>query len=383
VRVRPAASFTSRARVTTTRGRRLPGRFRDDANRRYVPARVVRTVTGIRRLRRILRWLVVATASLTALRSFAATASPAPGTRATGAAAPATRQPPRAPIVNHLLKDTEAIVRRMDVCYRHPGRETAVSCSNCGRPICPDCMTSTSVGMRWPECSRQRADVRRPPAVGGGEPMLTYVLIGIIVLVQLGAMASGANATGSRFGGSQLIADGAVSRPAVADGEFWRLLTSGFLHAGLLHLMFNAFALYVLGTMLEPAIGRLRFAVIYFVSLFAGSFGALLVEPDALTVGASGAIFGLMGAAVVVMRNRGINPMESGLGLWLGINLVFTFAIPGISIGGHIGGLIGGAVAAALMFDLRDLVRMPPFLPVLLAAGLGAAAVIGSIVVSG
>ena len=155
--------------------------------------------------------------------------------------------------------------------------------------------------------------MRKVAAGRGDEPMVTYVLLGIMVLVQLGAMASGANATGSRFGGSQLITDGAVSGPAVADGEIWRLLTAGFLHAGLLHLMFNAFALYVLGTMLEPAIGRLRFAIIYFVSLFAGSFGALLVEPNALTVGASGAIFGLMGAVVVVMRNRGLNFMESGI----------------------------------------------------------------------
>ena len=219
-------------------------------------------------------------------------------------------------------------------------------------------------------------------AARGDEPMLTYILIGIIVLVQLGAMASGATATGSRFGGSELITDGAVSRPTVADGEVWRLLTAGFLHAGLLHLMFNAFALYVLGSMLEPAIGRLRFATIYFVSLLAGSFGALLLEPDGLTVGASGAIFGLMGAAVVVMRNRGINPMESGLGLWLGINLAFTFAIPGISIGGHLGGLIGGALAAVVMFDLRDRIRMPQLVPVLLAAGIGVAAVAGSIAVS-
>jgi membrane associated rhomboid family serine protease len=271
----------------------------------------------------------------------------------------------------------------MDVCYRHPDRETGVSCSNCGRPICPECMTSTPVGMRCPECSRQRTTVRRAAAVGGDEPMLTYVLIGIIVLVQLGAMASGANATGSRFGGSELITDGAVSRAAVADGEFWRLVTSGFLHAGLLHLMFNAFALYVLGSMLEPAVGRLRFAIVYFVSLLAGSFGALLVEPDALTVGASGAIFGLMGAAVVVMRNRGINPMESGLGLWLGLNLVFTFAIPGISIGGHLGGLIGGALAAFLMFDLRDRIRMPQLVPPLLAAAVGVAAVAGSLAVAG
>jgi membrane associated rhomboid family serine protease len=270
----------------------------------------------------------------------------------------------------------------MDVCYRHPGRETAVSCSNCGRPICPECMTSTSVGMRCPECAGQRTRVRTVAAARGDEPMLTYVLLGIIVLVELGAMASGASASGSSFGGSDLIQNGAVSRAAIADGEVWRLVTAGFLHAGFLHLAFNGFALYVLGSMLEPAIGRLRFATIYFVSLLAGSFGALLVDPNALTVGASGAIFGLMGAVFVVMRNRGINPMESGLGLWLGINLVFTFAVPGISIGGHIGGLVGGALAALVMFDLRDRIRMPQLVPVLLAAGIGVVAVAGSIVVS-
>jgi membrane associated rhomboid family serine protease len=270
----------------------------------------------------------------------------------------------------------------MEVCYRHSSRETGVSCSNCGRPICPECMTPTSVGMRCPECSGQKTTVRKVAATRADEPMATYVLIGLIVLVELGAMASGASATGSEFGGSELIADGALSRPAIADGELYRLVTSGFLHAGLLHLAFNAFALWVLGSMLEPAVGRLRFVIIYFVSLLAGSFGALLVEPNALTVGASGAVFGLMGAAVVVMRNRGINPMESGIGLWLGINLVFTFAIPGISIGGHIGGLIGGALAAFVMFDLRDRVRLPAAVPLLLATGLGAAAVVGSIAVS-
>ena len=271
----------------------------------------------------------------------------------------------------------------MDVCYRHPGRETRVSCSNCGRPICPECMTPTSVGMRCPDCGGQRTRVRTAASIRGDEPIVTYVLLGIIVLVQLGAMASGANATGSQFGGSELINDGALSRATVADGEVWRLITSGFLHAGFVHLLFNGFALYVLGTMLEPAIGHLRFVIIYFTSLLAGSFGALLVEPDALTVGASGAIFGLMGAAVVVMRNRGINPMESGLGIWLGINLVFTFAIPGISIGGHLGGLVGGALAAALMFDVGDRLRVPRAVPVLLGVGVGAASVVGCLALAG
>jgi membrane associated rhomboid family serine protease len=127
----------------------------------------------------------------------------------------------------------------------------------------------------------------------------------------------------------------------------------------------------------------LRFALIFFVALLAGSFGALIVTPDSLTVGASGGIFGLMGAAVVVMRNRGINPLESGIGIWIGLNLLITFTVSNISIGGHIGGLIGGALAAFVLFDLPSSFRVSPAVANLLCAGLGAAAVIGSIVVAG
>ena len=268
----------------------------------------------------------------------------------------------------------------MEVCYRHPGRETGVSCSNCGRPICPDCMTSTSVGMRCPECASDRTRVRTMRGVE--EPMATYVLIGVNVLIGLGSVLGGASATSGGIASSQLLEYGAVSRPEIADGEYWRLLTAGFLHAGFLHLAFNMFALYVLGTMLEPAIGRTRFLLIYFVSLLAGSFGALLLEPTAPTVGASGAIFGLMGAAVVIMRNRGINPLESGIGLWLGLNLLITFTISGISIGGHLGGLLGGVVAALLLFDLRDRAHVPAAVPTAICVAVAAAAVIGSIAVS-
>ena len=269
----------------------------------------------------------------------------------------------------------------MEVCYRHPKRETGVSCSNCGRPICPDCMTTTSVGMRCPECANQKQDVRKIRSTSD-DPLLTYVLMGISVVAFVGGMAGGASTTGGGFGDSRLLVDGAVAGPAVADGEYWRLLTAGFLHAGFFHLVFNMFSLYILGTMLEPAIGRLRFALIYFVSLLAGSFGALLVEPDSLTVGASGAIFGLMGAAVIVLRNRGISLMESGLGLWIGLNLLLTFTIPNISIGGHVGGLIGGVLAALVLFDLRDAVKVPAMLPNVLAALIGVAAVAGSIAVA-
>ena len=215
------------------------------------------------------------------------------------------------------------------------------------------------------------------------EPVLTYVLIGINVAVALGAFLSGASATGGGGLGSSLLDDGSVSRFAVDQGDYWRILTAGFLHTGMLHLLFNMFGLYILGGMLEPAVGRLRFGIIYFVSLLAGSFGALLLEPTAPTVGASGAVFGLMGAAVVIMRNRGVNPMESGLGLWIGLNLLITFTIPNISIGGHIGGLLGGALAAFVMFDLRDRVRLPAAVPMVVAGLIGVVAVVGAIAVSG
>ena len=267
----------------------------------------------------------------------------------------------------------------MATCYRHPGRETGVSCSNCGNPICPDCMTATSVGMRCPDCAGQKTKVRTASSLQS-EPTLTYVLIAVNVIVALGSLFGGGGATS---GGSTLVSDGGLSRFGIEQGEYWRLLTSGFLHSGPLHLLFNMFGLYILGGLLEPAIGRLQFGILYFVSLLAGAFGALLMQPDGLTVGASGAIFGLMGGAVIVMRARGMNPMESGLGLWIGLNLLITFTIPNISIGGHIGGLIGGALAAFVMVDLRERLRIPPAAGSVLAGAIGVAAVVGSVVVSG
>jgi membrane associated rhomboid family serine protease len=239
-------------------------------------------------------------------------------------------------------------------------------------------MTSTPVGMRCPECARQRTKVKTMGSVE--TPVLTYILIGICVALAFGSSASGGSTVGGDNG--TLFSDFALSRATVGDGDFWRLLTAGFLHAGFLHLFFNMYALYILGTMLEPAIGRLRFGVIYFVSLLAGSFGALLLQPTGFTVGASGAIFGLMGAAVIIMRNRGINPMESGLGLWIGLNLLITFTFPGISIGGHLGGLVGGGLAALVLFDGAERLRLRPPVTELIAAGIGVLSVIGALVIS-
>jgi membrane associated rhomboid family serine protease len=156
-------------------------------------------------------------------------------------------------------------------------------------------------------------------------------------------------------GGGKVFADFGLFGPAVADGEPYRIVTSAFLHAGILHLGLNMFALYVLGTLLEPAIGTSRFVGIYVVSILGGSFGALLLDPNQLTVGASGGIFGLMAAAFLVARDRGLDELASQVGFFVVINLVFTFSISGISIGGHLGGLIGGALAALVLTRGRRL----------------------------
>jgi membrane associated rhomboid family serine protease len=253
----------------------------------------------------------------------------------------------------------------MATCYRHPDRETGVSCSNCGRAICPDCMTATPVGMRCPECSRDRTPVRTLRSMHAN-PTVTYVLIAINVLIYFGASQ-----------GSGAYRDFALDGPDVANGDVWRLLTSGFLHYGIFHLLTNMYALYWLGQMIEPAVGNVRFAALYFASLLAGSFGALLVSPNVLTAGASGAIFGLLGAAIVMARSRGINLMASGLLPILFINLAITF-FPGanISIGGHIGGFIGGGLVALAM-DQTARRRLPQ------AIGIGASVAVAVLAVAG
>ena len=256
----------------------------------------------------------------------------------------------------------------MAVCYRHQNRETGVSCSNCGNPICPDCMTATPVGMRCPDCARQRTPVRTMRNVYV-EPMVTYVLIAINVLVYFGASQGGS-----------AYRDFVLFGPSVAGGEWYRLLTAGFLHASLVHLGFNMYALYFLGRMLEPALGHARFAALYFASLLAGSFGAVLLQPDVVVVGASTAIFGLFGAAIVMARSRGVNLMSSGLIPILAINLLITF-FPGsnISIGGHLGGLFGGALAALAMEALAK--RRSALPSVIVCAVIAFASVVAAIAV--
>jgi membrane associated rhomboid family serine protease len=275
------------------------------------------------------------------------------------------------------------IVSSVETCYRHPSRETGVSCSSCGRPICPECMTPTPVGMRCPECSRQRTKVKTAATITRGEePVVTYILMGICVALGIGSMLSPGNWLSGGF--TQLDLDFSLIGAKVADGEVYRLVTAGFLHAGIFHLLVNMYSLWILGSLLEPTMGRVRFLVVYFAGLLAGSFGGLLEQgPLDYGVGASTAIFGLMGAALVVLRKRGIDPMQSGLPLWIGINLVLTFTVSGLSVGGHVGGLIGGTLAALLMYELPDRVRsLPAVAGVVLAGCVGVAAFAAGIAVA-
>ena len=248
----------------------------------------------------------------------------------------------------------------MATCYRHPDRETGVACSRCGRPICPDCMTPTSVGMRCPECAGDTTEVRTASSMSGGV-QATFVLIGLNVAVFVLQLLSGG--PGGTDGG--IFAQGALCGNAIGDGgicggggqliettggEWWRILSSGFLHGGIIHLALNMFVLFILGQVLEPAIGTARFVALYLVSLIAGSVGALfLSEPFTFTVGASGAIYGLFIATILIARQRGMTDVVQQLAFWLVINLVFTFAASNISVGGHLGGIVGGAIGALIV----------------------------------
>lgn len=234
-------------------------------------------------------------------------------------------------------------------------------------------MHQASVGFHCPECARtgrQKVVTARNLV---GRPYVTLVLIAVNAAVFLVDMLSGT--TG---GVGELGREWELFGPAVANGDWWRPLTSGFVHAGLIHIGFNMVLLYQLGMLLEAALGRIRFGILYFMSLFGGSVLVLVMSYDSRTVGASGAVFGLMGAAVLAFRSRGIDPFSTGIPQLLGLNLLITFvAARYISVGGHVGGLIAGLVGGWILFEVPQ--RLPqgklvaPVLCVLASAGLFAA----------
>jgi len=235
-------------------------------------------------------------------------------------------------------------------CYRHPDRETGLSCSECGRPICADCATFAPVGIRCPDHAGVRRSpatkvrprpVRRAPgiALATGIAPITRALIGINVALYLIGASQGA---GFNNPGGALYAKLWLDGPDLHNGGWWRLLTTMFLHASIVHIAFNLFALWVIGRPVEQYLGPVRYLGLYLVSGLAGSAGALLQTPG-VTVGASGAIFGILGAMVILEWQ--ITGQLAGQAMSLvAINLVISFLIPGISWGGHVGGLIGGVL---------------------------------------
>jgi membrane associated rhomboid family serine protease len=247
-------------------------------------------------------------------------------------------------------------------CYRHPDRETWIRCQRCERPICPDCMTSASVGFQCPHCVKEgnKGSRQARTPYGGmrvGDPRITtFVLIGLNVLVWLAIQATG-GANSVLVDKLALLPDSALRRLSdgtlvnvrgVDDGAWWQLVTSTFTHVEPLHIGFNMLALYFLGPMLESVLGRARFLALYLVSGIAGSAVVMLLSnPHGQTLGASGSIFGLMGAlAVVALKARG---QVQTILVWIGLNLAFTFTMGGISWQGHVGGLIGGALLGTAM----------------------------------
>ncbi|MEV4480247.1 rhomboid family intramembrane serine protease [Micromonospora coxensis] len=269
------------------------------------------------------------------------TERPGPAGDATGGSAPAT-----------------------PVCYRHADRETYVRCTRCDRPICPECMRDASVGHQCPECVNEGRRSVRPArtAFGGGAAgrrgLVTRTLIALNLLMMVLSVASdgggdsmaGGGLGGLLGGGTPLTQWGAVLAEwpprfpveGIVTGEWYRLVTAMFLHYGLVHLLLNMWALWVLGRDLEALLGPLRFLALYLVAGLGGNVAAYLFSsPNSASAGASTAIFGLFAAVFVLMRRLGRD--TSAIVPILVINLIFTFTVPGISIPGHVGGLVTGA----------------------------------------
>ncbi|HEY3834051.1 MAG TPA: rhomboid family intramembrane serine protease [Acidimicrobiia bacterium] len=246
-------------------------------------------------------------------------------------------------------------------CFFHTDRETGRRCTRCGRPACWECLHDAPVGAHCWECLKaeqppRSEQARRAVRSAKGDPMLvTKILIGLNVLVFAIDLVKGAG-FGGLSGSSTVTAFEArwgYYNPAIAAGQWERIVTSGFIHFGFLHIFFNMLILWFLGQTMEAGIGRLRFTLIYFASLVAGSFAIALINDTHVNGGASGAIFGLAAAATIALYQRGVSFYQTGWGPLLIIELVLSFLDSNISIGAHVGGLVAGAILGAVMLHPR------------------------------
>jgi membrane associated rhomboid family serine protease len=269
------------------------------------------------------------------------------------------------------------------VCVRHPDRPTGLACTRCGRPSCPECLREAAVGYQCVDCVNEgRRTLRRGTTVAGAEvgvrplvvPTLVVLNLAVFALTAFQARDIAANYNSTMFDQWALASD------YVAAGEFWRLVTSGFLHIGPLHLAFNMFALWVIGRDMEMLLGRGRFLAVYLIGMLGGAAAVMVLQPGQLVAGASGAVFGLMGGLLVaLLRLR--RPLNQVIGL-LAVNLALGFFISNISWQAHVGGLVAGAVATAVLVYAPPQRRTPvqvgglAALTVLVLVVIGAAALV-------
>ena len=239
-------------------------------------------------------------------------------------------------------------------CYRHPDRQSFIICQRCGRTVCSECQTQAAVGVHCPECVREaresaprtsrgtRTRIKRSLRPSSGVPVVTYTLIGINLALYLAQWVSGG-----------AVYQALAYYPPFTAAEPWRMITSAFLHspASILHILFNMYSLFIFGPIIEHAVGRARFVALYLLAAFGGSVAVLLLAPGAVVVGASGAIFGLLGAFFVIQRRLGGNNMQ--LLIVIGLNLVIGFIVPGVAWQAHLGGLVVGAAVAAVYMATR------------------------------
>jgi membrane associated rhomboid family serine protease len=238
-------------------------------------------------------------------------------------------------------------------CYRHPDREAGRSCTRCGRQACTSCLVQANVGSHCLECVKAaQPDLKTKVryAAAKQHTPVTLAIIAINVAIFAWMVIKAPSVLGGRREVSQEQFDFGLNRSLLKfTHEWYRVVSSGFLHFGLIHLLFNMFMLWQLGQLLERSLGTVRFGLLYFAGLLGGSAGILILDRSGLSGGASGAVFALMAAASISLHMQGINVFQTGLGRTLMINLMITFVIPNISIGGHIGGLVAGGLCGAVM----------------------------------
>jgi membrane associated rhomboid family serine protease len=249
----------------------------------------------------------------------------------------------------------------VEFCYRHPTRETGVQCTRCGRPICPDCMVPAPVGFQCPDCVEEaRRDFRRGPGravrgsvLRGGVTATKALLFAIAAVFVVEVVTGGPRALFNGPPGDRLFDLGAMQPLAIADGQYWRLFSAMFLHAGLLHIGFNAYALWLFGSSVESTYGRTRFILIYFIAGFLASAASYAFGPvEALGVGASGAIFGIFGAFIAYNYRRRHLALAAANLRWamtmILLNVLLAFGFRGIDWRAHLGGVIAGVLAGTI-----------------------------------